>query len=199
MLAEIEVNGLHAGVCSRALLIEALASEHQIGPKRAYNALVLAGALSSPASAVHDELLVATIVQLCAPLREEAACQVLTRGLERASSTVKRALDRLIMTSSDRRVRDRLIPMLSIPAMRRPARACLESCIPGVIDSACASGGHRLKIKGRLALLCNSAIALQFHKGLRNESPFGERASSILFECLLQGQLSSEDLSEDLM
>ena len=198
ILDELRVNGLHAGLCARALLVESLESQAETGPRRGYNALVLAAALSAPSSALHTELLVATIVQLCAPLKDPSSHETLARAVEGASSAVKREFDRLIMACSDRRVRERLIPMLSFPALRRPARACLESCAAAIIDSACAHGGHRVSLNGRFSILCNSALGLQFRAGLKNMTSYGDRASSVLCDCLSHSGLSEMDLIDAL-
>ena len=198
VLEEIRDGGLHAGLCARALLGEALESQGDIGPRRAFNALVLAASLASPAAALHQDLLVATIVQLCSPLQDEKSHATLIRAVEGASSAIKREFDRLIMASSDRRVRARLIPLLSFPALRRPARACLESCAPGTLDSACRHAGHRLALKDRFSILGNSAISMQFRNALLGSAKYGQRAASSLVECLRHSVLDEVELIETL-
>ena len=184
VLEELRVNGLHADICARSLLSESLETQSEIGPRRSFNALVLAAALASPTCGRHRELLVAAIVQLCAPLKDDTSQQTLVRAVEGACSPVRREFDRLIMSSADRRVRERLIPMLSIPAFRRPARACLESCAPSVLESACAHAAHRLCVDDRMQLLLQSAIVMQFTASLRVLTPYSEKAYSVLSACL---------------
>jgi len=194
VLEELGVNGLHADLCARTLLSEALETETTIGPRRSFNALVLAAALASPTCGRHRELLVATIVQLCAPLSDEASQQTLLRAVEGACSSVRREFDRLIMSSADRRVRERLIPMLSTAAFRRPARACLESCAPNVLESACGHAAHRLWVDDRMSLLETSAIALQFTTALRTLVHYSEKAYSVLSTCLVNSTLDEPEL-----
>lgn len=189
VLKELRGNGLHADICARALLSESLETQPTRGPRRSFNALVLAAALTSATCGRHRELLVATIVQLCAPLIDDTSHQTLVRAVEGACSSVRREFDRLIMSSADRRVRERLIPMLSIAAFRRPARACLESCTPSIMESACTHAAHRLFVDDRVSLLGQSAIALQFATALRSLTPFTDDAYSVLCTCLANSTL----------
>lgn len=198
VLEELRVNGLHADICARALLSESLETQTTTGPRRSFNALVLAAALTSPTCGRHRELLVATIVQLCAPLKDDTSQQTLVRAVEGACSSIRREFDRLIMSSADRRVRERLIPMLSISALRRPARACLESCAPSIMESACAHAAHRLCVSDRMSLLGKSAIALQFTKALRSLTPYSEKAYWVLATCLENSTLDEGELIDAL-
>ena len=194
VLDELRLNGLHADICARSLLAESLETQSTRGPRRSFNALVLAAALTSPTCGRHRELLVASIIQLCAPLKDDTSHQTLVRAVEGACSSVRREFDRLIMSSADRRVRERLIPMLSIPALRRPARACLESCAPTVLESACTHAAHRLCVDGRMPLLEKSAIAMQFMKALSARTPYSETAYSVLSTCLANSTFDEPEI-----
>ncbi len=198
VLDEIRSNGLHAGLCARALLTESIDTQSIRGVRRGFNALLLAAGLSSPTFANHSDLLVATIIQLCAPIHHEKGRKCLLEALEGSHSSVRRQFDRLIISSSDRRVRERLIPLLSVPSLRRSARASLERCSPTVIESACRHAGHRIHIGNRLSLLANSAIALQFISALKTMTPYDRSASLFLASCLTRSTVDDVQLESAL-